>query len=352
MSAALLLDDVCLRLGTFSLRNISLALAPGEILALLGPNGTGKSVTLETIAGFHRPRTGRIVIGGRDVTLLPPERRRVALVLQNYGLFPHLTVAQNIAFGMRGADVAASLARFGIAHLGHRRPHDLSPGEKQRTALARALLREPSLFLFDEPFSALDAQSSSPLREELAAFLGDSRIPAIFVTHDAADASILADRVAIMNAGAIVQAWSVSDVFRAPASAFVADFLGIENRLRGRVVGRRNGFWNVAIGNQLLQVEARADANGRNSDVLLCIHADDVVLLSPGTTNGGMVSTNRLTTRVLRVSGVGGLCKVLLDCGFPLIACVTRRSLRDLGLGPGAAAVVEIEPDSIHLLSA
>ncbi|MGH7068042.1 MAG: ABC transporter ATP-binding protein, partial [Acetobacteraceae bacterium] len=212
---AIAVEDLSLQLGAFALNHVRLAVAPGEILALLGPNGAGKSTTLETIAGFHRPREGRILIAGRDVTLLPPERRDVGLVFQNYGLFPHLTVAANVAFslGAKGApharraapEIRRLLARFGIEHLAHRYPHDLSPGEKQRTALARALVREPELFLFDEPFAALDARTREGLRDELGAFLRDAGIPAIFVTHDQADATVLADRVAIMNCGAIAQ---------------------------------------------------------------------------------------------------------------------------------------------------
>lgn len=368
-AAGAAVEDVCLELGTFALRNVELTVAPGEILVILGPNGAGKSITLETIAGFHRPRSGRIIIGGRDVTGLPPERRGVGLVFQNYGLFPHLTVAANVAFGLRGrstsaglpggTDVAGLLARFGIKHLADRRPEDLSPGEKQRTALARALALQPGLFMFDEPFAALDARTRDSLREELGVFLHEAGIPAIFVTHDQTDASVLADRVAIMDHGVIVQAGKVADVFRAPANSFVADFVGIENRLPGRVVGRVGKFWHIAVGESLLTVqggsEADARGNGQASEVFLCIRGEDVILSAGGAANGHAklngAPVNRLSVRVVRVIGLGALCKVVLDGGFPLTACVTRRGARQLGLEPGGDAVVEIEPDSIHMLA-
>lgn len=354
---AAVLENVSLTLGSFSLKSVAVTLAAGEIWAILGPNGAGKSVTLETIAGFHRPGTGRIFIAGRDVTLLAPERRNVALVLQDYGLFPHLTVAGNVAFGLgkRGRDVERALSRFGIAHLAERRPLDLSPGEKQRTALARALIRKPALFLFDEPFAALDARTREDLREELLAFLRETGVAAIFVTHDQADATVLADHVAIMQNGAIVQAGRVMDVLQAPANSFVADFLGVENRLPARVVGRTGPFLRVAVGEAFLNVQ-NGTAASPTSDVLLCIRGEDIALsrdpLQIGEEAATSTRSNRLTMRVVRVSSLGALCKVKLDGGFPLTACLTRRTARELGLAPGNAAVVEIRPDSIHMVAA
>ncbi len=361
---AVAVEDISLQLGAFSLHHVCLAVAPGEILALLGPNGAGKSTTLETIAGFHRPSEGRILIAGRDVTRLAPERRGVGLVFQNYGLFPHLTVAANVAFslGRKGRDharhpapdIARLLAQFGIAHLARRRPHDLSPGERQRTALARALAREPALFLFDEPFAALDARTREALRDELGTFLREARIPAIFVTHDQADATALADRVAIMENGAIVQEGPVADVFRAPASSFIADFLGIENRLSARVIGRTGPFWSVAVGERLLHVQVGA-ATAPANNIFLCIRGEDVTLSHPGSAIEGArpngQPANHLTMRVVRVVVLGALSKVVLEGAFPLTACLTRRAARDLGLAPGSEAVVEIAPDSIHMLA-
>jgi molybdate/tungstate transport system ATP-binding protein len=355
--SAVTIENICLSLGAFALRDVALTLASGEILALLGPNGAGKSVTLETIAGFHRPRAGRIVIGRRDVTFLPPERRRVGLLFQNYGLFPHLTVERNVAFGSnrhggssRRPEVAQLLSRFHIDHLADRVPQDLSPGEKQRTALARALAMQPEIFLFDEPFSALDARTRDALREELRTFLHEASVPAIFVTHDQTDATVLADRVAIMNNGQIVQVGPVAEVFRAPANSFVADFTGMENRLPGRVVCRNGRSWQISVGGTLLHANAARLATGAD-DVFLCIRGEDVTFRAACDTLQEASALNRRTMRVARVIDLGALCKVVLDGGFPLIACVTRRGVRDLGLIPGAEAVVEIEPEVIHILA-
>ena len=235
--AVFAIEGACLTLGRFSLRAIDLELDAGEIMVLLGPNGAGKSVCLEMIAGFHRPTSGRILIHDRDVTSLPPERRRVGLVFQNFGLFPHFTVAGNVSLGLHARrrvaraqatrGVGELLAQFGIAHLSDRYPQDLSPGEKQRVALARGLAAQPDLFLFDEPFSALDARTRDALRDELKTFLRQSGAPAIFVSHDQTDAALLADRVAVMNRGEILQIGAVSDIFGKPVNAFVAEFTGV-----------------------------------------------------------------------------------------------------------------------------
>src|SRR5579883_282921 len=256
MSArGLALDGVSLRLGSFALRDLRLEIGTGEVLVLLGANGAGKSVCLETIAGFHRPDAGRILIGGRDVTAEPPERRRVGLLLQSFALFPHLSAAENVAVGFRGRNhrearraAEALLARFGAEHLARRRPQLLSPGEKQRVALARALASRPDLFLFDEPFAALDSLTRDMLSLELAGFLRQSRIAALFVTHDHADALTLGDRIAVMKDGAIVQSGDVREVFRRPADPFVARFLGVENLVAARVAGEESGRWRAAVG--------------------------------------------------------------------------------------------------------
>jgi molybdate/tungstate transport system ATP-binding protein len=341
MTAAVSVECAALRLGTFRLRDLDLRLDRGEILCVLGPNGAGKSVSLEMIAGFHRPQRGRIAIGGRDVTLLPPERRRVGLVVQDFGLFPHLNVARNLGFGRQGADLAALLARFGIAHLAERMPHALSVGEKQRVALARALATRPDLFLFDEPFSALDARGREGLREELGSFLRGAAIAAIFVTHDPREACLLADRVAVMRDGAIVQAGSVEAVFRRPADEWIAKFVGVDNILAGRIVALSAAGCRVAVGAATLAAAAAI----RGGEVVACIRADEVELFAPGEPAPG-----RLPGRVTAIADLGGLRRVTIDCGFRLNALVTSRRIRELGLCPGAAIAAEIDPEAVHLL--
>ena len=348
------IEGLSLALGGFALNSIGLAVAAGETLVLLGPNGAGKSVTLETIAGFHRPAAGHIAIGGREVTGLPPERRNVALVLQNFGLFPHLSVEGNVALGLRrsgGAAVRFRLARlldeFAISHLAGRAPASLSPGEKQRTALARALAAEPDLFLFDEPFSALDAGTRERLRQELREFLSRRGTPAVFVTHDRADALALDGRLAIMRGGAIVQQGAVRAVFGAPRDRFVAEFLGVENLLPARLAGRSEGLVTLMLGEARLRAAA-PESLVAGPEVLLAIRADEIELLGAGT--APRQPANRLAGRVVGAADDGVLTRVRLDCGFPLTALAMRRDARRLSLASGSIVEVEIPCAAIHLM--
>jgi ABC-type sulfate/molybdate transport systems ATPase subunit len=208
---------------------LALSVAAG-VTALAGPSGSGKSTVLRAVAGLERPSAGRIACGptawfdaaaGVD---LPPERRSVGWVPQDHGLFPHLTVAGNVAFGRPGADPREPLERLGIAHLAGERPARLSGGERQRVALARALAREPDVLLLDEPLAALDAHTRRAVRDEVAATLADLAIPTLLVTHDFADAAALATRVVVLVDGGVRQDGTPDELAAAPADAFVAAF--------------------------------------------------------------------------------------------------------------------------------
>ncbi|HEV2302902.1 MAG TPA: ABC transporter ATP-binding protein [Stellaceae bacterium] len=355
MSAkGLAIDGLTLRLGAFSLKSLDLAVAEGETLVLLGPNGAGKSVTLETIAGFYRPSAGRISIGGRDVTGLPPERRNVALVLQNFGLFPHLSVKGNIALGLRRSRDAAARGRlarlldeFAIRHLADRAPASLSPGEKQRTALARALAAEPDLFLFDEPFSALDAETRERLRGELREFLARAGTPSIFVTHDRADALAFGGGLAVMHGGRVVQQGNARAVFGAPRDRFVAEFLGVENILAARLLGRSGAHVTLLLGEARLHAVApeRLEAG---PEVLVAIRAEEVEFAPSGV--APHEAANRLAGHVRGTVEEGVLTRVRLDCGFPLTGLLMSREARRLNLGPRSVVEVEIPCAAIRLL--
>jgi molybdate/tungstate transport system ATP-binding protein len=344
-------EDLALRLGAFALNGASLAAAPGEILALLGPNGAGKSVCLEAIAGFHRLTRGRIRLAGRDMTNAPPERRSIGFVVQNFGLFPHLSVAENVILGCRdrgrgAAGAAGLLARFGIAHLEATRPLHLSPGEKQRVALARALASRPNLFLFDEPFAALDATTGDALRQELATFLHAGSVPAVFVTHDRVEARALADRVAIIDGGIIRQQGAADEVFDHPADVAVARFLGVENLLDGRIAEIAEDSVRVEIGSASVMVQRPAAACARGQPATLCIRAEQVRLSPP---NAHAVS-NRLGMRVSGLGRLGPLWKVTLDGGFPLIVYALPQTIEACALAPGAAIEAAIDAASIHMI--
>jgi molybdate transport system ATP-binding protein len=232
--------DIAVALRAYALR-VGLSVAPGETVALVGPSGAGKSTVLRAVAGLLAPDAGRIALGD-DVWFdaqarvrRPPERRAVGLVFQDYALFPHLTVAQNVAFG-GAARAGELLERFGIAALAREKPGRLSGGERQRVALARALARDPGVLLLDEPLAALDAHTRAAVRAELAALLAELALPALLVTHEHRDAIALADRVGVLVDGRLRQLGTPAELLRAPADPFVAAFTGA-NVLHGLAPG-------------------------------------------------------------------------------------------------------------------
>ncbi|MGC1326572.1 MAG: ABC transporter ATP-binding protein [Xanthobacteraceae bacterium] len=366
MTADIAVEALSLTLGAFHLDKIDFALARGEILVLLGPNGAGKSVTLETIAGFHRLEHGRVRIGGRDVTLLPPEQRKIGFVVQNFGLFPHLDVEANVAIARRRdrggggspapplqGDTAALLKYFGVTHLARRRPADLSPGEKQRVALARAVAGAPDLFLFDEPFSALDAQTRTELRDELKSFLRALAIPAIFVTHDYAEARMLADTIMVLRGGAVLQRGPAAEVFQRPASSAVARLVGVENILDGRIAEIGEAIAAVAVGDRLFRAPAPAHSTGAGTAVRLGIRAEDVTIAAPADARAPAPDPerNRLDGKITGLHALGPLVTIEIDAGFPLKAYLLGPQARAMKLGVGDSVTAEIATDAIHLMT-
>ena len=352
---ALTVDRISLRLGAFALQDISLSVETGQILVILGPSGAGKSVLLETIAGFHRPGAGRILIGGRDVTHEPPERRRAGFMFQDYALFPHLTVAGNITFGLHpgwepgraAAQVRGLMARLGLEPLSGRKPAGLSGGEKQRVAFARALAAEPLLFLFDEPLSALDASARGTLRDDLKALLREIGIPTIFVTHDQTEAQVLADQVAVMRSGRLVQVGTPDEVFNRPADWDVARFVGVENILEGCVTGMRDGLARIELP-QGLTLDAACGSPVPAARVFACMRPEDISLR---TTDGpGPGAGNPFRARVVAIEAMGAVLKVSLDCGFNLTAFLTRQTLLELGVTVGDQVWASVRAEAVHLL--
>ncbi|RFB90032.1 ABC transporter ATP-binding protein [Rhizobium leguminosarum bv. trifolii] len=237
--AYLQLDKLTLAYAdTVAVRNLDLTIGKGELVALLGPSGCGKTTTMRAIAGLLTPASGRISLDGADITRVSANKRAVGLVFQSYALFPHLTVCENVAFGLRlkgisGADldarVGAGLKSVGLAAFASRKPAELSGGQQQRVALARSMVMEPKVLLLDEPLSNLDARLRLEMRAELQRVQKETGVTMIFVTHDQVEALALADRIVVMLNGGIEQIGTPEEIYNHPASAFVADFVGFEN---------------------------------------------------------------------------------------------------------------------------
>jgi len=347
------LVDVSYRVGAFELRSINLEIESGEYFAILGPTGAGKTKLLEIIAGLQPPLSGDVWIGDEKVTTLPPERRHVGLMYQDYLLFPHLTVRKNILFGLRKKSKPERVRRveeisglLGIDHLLDRHITGLSGGEQQRIALARALAPQPRVLLLDEPLSALDPQNRRAVRRELTALHTKLGTTTIHVTHDFEEALVVSDRLAVMSRGEIVQIGPPEEVVHKPNSAFVANFFGVENLYKGEIVSCDHAgaeTYNATFKSGALKLSVIAEREG---PAYAAIRPEDIVVSREVVHSSAM---NNLSGSILEIEPTGPLVRLTADVGVRLVALITRQSLVDLKLDTQAHAYFSVKASAIHV---
>jgi spermidine/putrescine ABC transporter ATP-binding subunit len=340
-SADLRLEGVSRRFGEVrALDGVSLAVESGELLTILGPSGSGKTTLLKVVAGFEVPDAGRVLVDGRDITGLPPARRDIGMVFQNYALFPHLTVARNVAFPleMRNTSKAEIERRVGealglveLAGYERRLPRQLSGGQQQRVALARAIVFNPRLLLLDEPFGALDRKLRETMQLEVRRLQRRLGLTTIFITHDQEEALVLSDRIAVMNRGAIQQIAGTTEIYERPATGFVADFVGESNILRGTAAA--DGTIALEGGGTLRT--GRTLAAGKQVGVLMRPER-----FSP-------TGSNRFDGEVIEAVYLGSSFKLRLKCGDREL--IVRQPARGKLPQPGERLGVGIEPDEVHV---
>ncbi len=335
----------------------ALSLLRGETLAVMGPNGAGKSTLLLVLALLLSPTAGQLWLDGQRVDFagdLAPLRRRLAVVFQE-PLLLNRSVEDNVGLGLRlrgvgGKDVRERvglwLARFGIAHLARRSARTLSGGEAQRASLARAFVLAPDVLFLDEPFSALDTPTRAALVEGLGEVIKETQVTTVFVTHDRDEALSLGDRLAVMISGRLLQVGLPEQVFGEPSDPAVARFMGVETVVPGRVLAQEEGMVAVDVGGAT--VEAVGDF-AEGLEVLVCLRPEDVTLIAPTTVTRSS-ARNHLPGRVTRLASAGAQIRVTVDCGFPLVALLTRRSAQELGLEPGSKVVASFKASTIHLI--
>ena len=336
--------------GEFKLKDVSFKVDKGEYFVILGPTGAGKTLILETIAGFYTPSAGRILLRGEEAGEQLPEQRKVGFVYQDYALFPHMNVEQNIMFGLEFKKTPKAEAKklvdstmnlLNIRELRERYPSTLSGGEKQRVAIARALVIEPDILLLDEPLSALDANTRINLRDELKRIHKVRKTTTIHVTHDQTEALLLADKIAVIMDGEIAQIGSPVEVFNSPTSLPVADFLGVENILLGEVTSHKEGIASVTVDEYTIEVVSEID----HGEVYVFIRPEEIILSeSPIETS----ARNVLEATVKNIVNLGKVFQVEVDAGIRSI--ITKPSIEKMNLKSGKKIYLNFKATAVHII--
>ncbi|HTP99651.1 MAG TPA: ABC transporter ATP-binding protein [Casimicrobiaceae bacterium] len=335
----------------YAARDVRLSVAPGEFLTLLGPSGCGKTTTLRMIAGFEKPDAGRIRFGGQDVTDLPANQRNIGFVFQNYALFPHLSVADNVAYGLHVRGIAAAeisrrvaevLKLVGLAGYEHQFSSQLSGGEQQRVALARAIVIRPRVLLFDEPLSNLDAKLRVAMRTEIRDLQRRLAITTVYVTHDQEEAMAVSDRIVVMNAGGVVQEGSAEDLYHRPADEFVATFVGRVNLVPARITAIDGSVATVAALGTMLRARAARGTPVTGTAVRLVLRPEAIELV-PAT---GAPLHAEVASRMF----LGEKLEYVLRCGESTLLAVRPSTAETEHLAEGAVVGLRFADGALTVL--
>lgn len=344
------LKNVNKTLGDFSLKDINLKINDNEYFVILGPTGTGKTVILETIAGMYKPDTGDILYNSERINDYYPEERNIGFVYQDYLLFPHLNVKENILFGMKLKNTSKNIMEerleeitsfMGIKHLLKRYPSTLSGGEQQRVALARAIITSPKVLLLDEPLSALDPRTKEIFLEELKKIHNKIKTTTIHITHDFTEALSLADRICIMREGKVIQVGTPKEIFNNPTSKFVAGFVGMENIYTGELEANEDNKY-IKVSKNMISVNSNLSGM-----VNLGIRPEDIYIIKEKKYLSK--DKNIIKGIVSGISQKGALVRVELDMGIPLIILISKQTALDLNLILGEQVFAVFDVQAVHV---
>jgi putrescine transport system ATP-binding protein len=342
--------------------DLSLSIYPKEFFCLLGPSGCGKTTLMRMLAGFEDPTAGRITLAGEDLAGVPPYRRPVNMMFQSYALFPHMSVERNIAFGLKQdrmpkgeieARVQEMLRLVQLEPLARRSPHQLSGGQRQRVALARALAKRPKVLLLDEPLAALDKKLREETQFELMDIQHELGMTFLVVTHDQEEAMTMADRIAVMNHGRIVQVATPGEIYEQPKTRFIAEFVGDVNIIEGEVLGREDGLWRIATPSapQPLVVDDPDEVLAVGQGVAVAIRPEKMSL---GRDGSGTVERNRLAGEVWDIGYLGDwtVYRVKLDCGTLVrVSCANTRRFVEAPIAWDERVALSFSPDAAVILA-
>jgi molybdate/tungstate transport system ATP-binding protein len=347
-------DHVSLKLGGFALHEVSLTIKQGDYYFIMGPSGAGKTILLEALAGLHIPDNGRILLKGEDITGIPPEKRKIGLVYQDYSLFPHMTVEKNIGFGLKMQGICNSerkqsvdtlMKKLGVDHLARRAPLTLSGGEMQRVAIARALVTAPEILLLDEPLSALDPPVRDFFVEELRELHREQELTIVQVTHERHEALNLGSRMALIRDGRLEQEGAVDDVFARPRTRAAAEFMGFENIIPGIVSDAPGCMSRINTGKVSFLCSTGAISK---ENVTLCIRADDISVQEK--TYQGTERDNTFPGRITALNPSGPLIRLDVDIGLNIVVVMSRKVFLSRHLEKGFEIVIAVSPDNMYLI--